>query len=570
MITHIFLENFKSFGEPTRAAVADLTVLAGANSSGKSSLIQMLLLMAQTLENPRPDAVLDLGGRFIQYAEFREAVYGRPSNPKAEFVAGFEFDAVENDLHDIRTYSMRNRRGNYVPKGVPFKKILNHYVVRFGIRINQRGLPVMKYCSYKKIIEGVGIYTCDVSKNKRSYRTNYEYEPIDKIQGDPKSILNALHETINTAGLDGEKSPPIRKRYLDKINKALNNFPKIQIDQLVRTVVDPYMGQSSNSEDFLNSVLSELQSLLLISPIAISTTVPPRFEHFLFSPSALSATKEEEFYIFNQFNEHFRIANSEIKRYLRSIEYIGPLRAKPERAYLSTGTPIEIGNSGENAVPILWVNQNEKVSNKTNIGESPNKVALGEAVNTWLAEFGIATSFHITKPKRVIYQAEMESIPGSKLMVTIADVGFGVSQLLPVIVAGLWSHEGSTLILEQPEIHLHPKLQAKLANFLICMAELGKRVIVETHSEYLINTLRLRIIEDTTGELQKRIGILFVRSDNSSSKNPQYRGSSIENLQVDEYGKIINWPPDFLPEVGELNETILRAMLDKSINRAGK
>jgi len=248
---------------------------------------------------------------------------------------------------------------------------------------------------------------------------------------------------------------------------------------------------------------------------------------------------------------------------LRSIQYIGPLRAKPERAYLSVGTPIEIGNAGEYAVPILWVNQNEKIRQKTKIGEEPVITSLAKATKEWLQEFGLSNSFHITKPNRVIYQAQLESNPGSNIMVTIADVGFGVSQLLPVIVAGLWAQVGSTLVLEQPEIHLHPRLQGKLADFLICMAELEKNIIVETHSEHLINMLRLRIIQDTSNEIKKKIGILFVRSQKQSKKIVKQQGSKIENLKVDDFGKIINWPADFFSETGDLNENILKARFEK-------
>lgn len=224
--------------------------------------------------------------------------------------------------------------------------------------------------------------------------------------------------------------------------------------------------------------------------------------------------------------------------------------------------------AGENAVPILWLNQNENIAYKTKIGSEQRTNKLGIGVKEWLDEFGIASAFHITKPKQVIYQAELESSPGSGVMVTIADVGFGVSQLLPVIVAGLRAPKGSTLILEQPEIHLHPRLQGKLADFLICLVELDKKIIVETHSEHLINMLRLRIIQDKSGKLKERIRILFVKrydqsTNNLLEKEDSSKGSYIESLQMDEYGQILNWPTDFFPESSDLNEEILKAMMEK-------
>ena len=84
--------------------------------------------------------------------------------------------------------------------------------------------------------------------------------------------------------------------------------------------------------------------------------------------------------------------------------------------------------------------------------------------------------------------------------VTLDAVGVGVSQLLPVLVLCLLSEPGGVILLEQPELHLHPALQQRLADFLIAVARSGRQLIVETHSEYIVSRLRRRIAEDTTEE----------------------------------------------------------------------
>ena len=93
----------------------------------------------------------------------------------------------------------------------------------------------------------------------------------------------------------------------------------------------------------------------------------------------------------------------------------------------------------------------------------------------------------VKSEKSIVYQI-LFRLRGndSKKAVTIADVGFGVSQLLPILVLGLRSDESAILMLEQPEIHLHPKSQANLADFLLTLIEQGKRVIVETHSDHFM------------------------------------------------------------------------------------
>jgi len=122
---------------------------------------------------------------------------------------------------------------------------------------------------------------------------------------------------------------------------------------------------------------------------------------------------------------------------------------------------------------------------------------------------------------------------------------------------GLRSAEQSILIFEQPEIHLHPRLQSNLADFLLNIALSGRRVIVETHSDYLINRLRRRIAEDESDRIRDKVSVLFVRPPLED------QGAVIEPLSVDSYGVIENWPPDFLPESGDEAEAIIRASLKK-------
>jgi len=158
----------------------------------------------------------------------------------------------------------------------------------------------------------------------------------------------------------------------------------------------------------------------------------------------------------------------------------------------------------------------------------------------------------------VISQLMLPLIGDDSQRVTIVDVGFGVSQLLPIIVAGLRANRGDTLIFEQPETHLHPKIQEALADFFILLHRLGKCVIVETHSDHLINGLRVRIAADQTDTLKDDVQIAFVRIPTTKGE-----GSLIEPLQFDEYGMIINWPPEFMSDGMKQMQEILRLGVEK-------
>jgi len=581
VIKQFFVEGFKAFAEPTYVNLDDLLILAGSNSSGKSTLVQALLLLSQTLENPRSDVTLDLGGKYIQFAEFREIVYGRPKTREASFIVGFNLEMEEPDylslgLFDLRKiqYAIHSRR-RIISDSTP--KVINNIKIRITFSADLYGTSIVSSANYEKSIQDLGKFKFEIERFGKKYKSNLEIIPASETSVLGQELLGKLEELVIRSSIEGKRTAiraPFRywAEIFSQYGFHLEDIPEIgrEVHSLFFDEKKGFIRVSEDDLGQLSEIINEIIRYTYQKGISLSLLQPIQFDHFLIpTTSRFPGMDFRSAKLLDLLSSMFRDALLEIRRYLRGIEYIGPLRAKPERAYLSTGTPVDIGNAGENAVPILWLNQNEPVMCKTRIGEEPNERKLVKAVQDWLQEFGIAYSFHITKPKRVIYQAELESSPGSKTMVTIADVGFGVSQLLPVIVAGLSTRAGSTLILEQPEIHLHPRLQGKLADFLICMVELGKKVIVETHSEHLINMLRLRIAQDKSGILQKRIGIIFVR--NWQQISPTQRraedldrhGSYNENLRVDEYGKIINWPSDFFPEATDLNEEILKAMMDK-------
>jgi len=125
----------------------------------------------------------------------------------------------------------------------------------------------------------------------------------------------------------------------------------------------------------------------------------------------------------------------------------------------------------------------------------------------------------------------------SHVTVPLTDVGFGVSQVLPVITLLLYVPEGSTVILEQPEIHLHPLAQAELADVIINTARnRNLQVIVESHSEHLLLRLQRRVAEASLSADDCKL--YFCRSADGESL--------LEPLALDEYGNIGNWPEHFM------------------------
>jgi predicted ATPase len=177
---------------------------------------------------------------------------------------------------------------------------------------------------------------------------------------------------------------------------------------------------------------------------------------------------------------------------------------------------------------------------------------------------GIEQQLKITK-RGVSYQANVSLHNQRRKYVPITDVGFGISQILPIVAVCLLSKPGDMVILEQPEIHLHPRAQAGLADLLLCTALCGKQVIVETHSDHLINRMRRRLAEygkeNNSNHQSDLVRIVFV-----SPPKKKGEGARVENALINKEGGISNWPPGFLVESATEARAILRA---QTANKTG-
>ena len=230
-----------------------------------------------------------------------------------------------------------------------------------------------------------------------------------------------------------------------------------------------------------------------------------------------------------------------LEEQLSHLNYLGPLRQKPNRLYRWSGEEVsDVGWSGEKTIDALLAGAQRRYNSKP----KERTRTLPETVAYWLTRLGVVESFSVEPigEGRDEYEVRVTVTKGGR-SVLLTDVGFGVSQVLPVIVESFYAEPGSTGIMEQPEIHLHPSVQAGLADLLIDAAlsrENGKerktQFIIESHSEYLLRRLLRRIAEgDRISSKDVRCYIV----DNSDS------GSVISPLQVDELGNVHNWPKNF-------------------------
>ena len=229
---------------------------------------------------------------------------------------------------------------------------------------------------------------------------------------------------------------------------------------------------------------------------------------------------------------------------LQQTLYLGPLRGYPERDYTWAGErPADVGERGEKAIAALLASRDDGAV--FGFGRGRPRRSLEEHVAWWLRELGIIHDFELRQiaKGRKLYEVRVKTTPESP-WVLITDVGFGVSQVLPVVVRCFYAPEGSTLILEQPEIHLHPRIQAGLADvFLDAIERRNVQILIESHSEHLLRRLQRRVAEERASE--DDIRLYFVE--------PEGGASHLVELDLDPYGNIRNWPQNFFgDELGDL------------------
>jgi predicted ATPase len=237
------------------------------------------------------------------------------------------------------------------------------------------------------------------------------------------------------------------------------------------------------------------------------------------------------------------------------IHYLNSFREPPARVYTTgqtTGTTLE--PDGSNFAEVLWRLGDEPVD-FVHPGIGEKHLPLDQMTAYVLREvLNLRQAVRVEEAASDILQIEVETLGSQPYTVTLADVGLGYNQILPVVVQGLLTPTGGLVIFEQPEIHLHPDVQAKLVTFLVGLARSGRRVLVETHSSHMIEYLCLEIVQDPTNWLADHAQALFVHAPDED-----HPGARIEPIEITPYGEILNWPPNFLPDIAALDAQIIQA-----------
>ncbi len=247
-----------------------------------------------------------------------------------------------------------------------------------------------------------------------------------------------------------------------------------------------------------------------------------------------------------------------LQRYFAdSMLHLGPLREDPRNLYptINPESPTDIGAKGERSIAVLR-SYGDRTIDAPKPGGAPRQVAttLVEAVHEWARWLGVLDNLDLSANSKFGTQVRVRIVADDEAPPSdLTNVGVGVSQLLPILVLCLAAPVNAAVLIEQPELHLHPAVQTRLATFFYHCVRAGRQVLLETHSEHIVNGLRVLVARGDM-DAEEELRIHYIERDEF--------GSSVVPITVERDGRIPMWPAGFFDESERVLSELVTARLD--------
>lgn len=504
------LRNIRTFTNSGAIRIAPITILVGQNSSGKSTFARFFPLLKQGAESRTREPILWLG-RSVDFGSAEEA----RSKFSQEKSLGFSFELQVSDdaLSGQRRYWYgANNTAPSSPVNIDIDYVLEEslpskYVYLFRFKSQEIGITI----DADGFISQLKINNTDRSdllgQNKLSVSWTGAIPTIDRAERELLPTRSAIAELLKfiKPNLDQRTKP-------DRVRRLADSILSLPIDKLRERAPTAYGGDAywkrvSSTWEENSPQIKQLKELVLS---------------------------------YQFFNDTLELIALYARLTFFKIQYITPIRARAERYYRLQGLAIEeIDSDGENVAMYL---HNLTPENKA-------------AFEVWMKEFfGVSIS---TRPSQGHVSLVLIDNDTKDHEYNLADTGFGYSQILPIMIQ-LWKvgieqkkttrtlqpvKTTTIFAIEQPELHLHPKLQAKLADVFISAIKAAKainvdlRLVVETHSEQIISRLGVNVARQNVKQSEINIA-LFEKETLSSPTN-------VREVEFNERGTIKSWPIGF-------------------------
>lgn len=539
MIHSLEIENFKAFGRRTRIPFAPITLIFGENSAGKSSILHALNLLKQTRESREAGALLlprtEKG--IVDLGSFQDLLYNhdlkRPLTFKIETSArfvpshlrgldskktGIELTFSRPSLEEevkltclsIFVGAQPQPLATFQPTDVPRDFFLRSVLPLLG---RERRIIRSRLRAIKCV---------DVSSHPDHWQSIYNEHAARRVE-----VLRTLKERWNSAS--EERALELHAASLEGTDLEEEDERK-KMRSLHQDSIQFYSREFTLSEfiarrrEFAIGTIVGIDGFMPLAQARFGITTLPEDSTFERRSSAAWDLRD--------FTLH---AARSLEYALDSLFPLGPFRRPPERWYIFTGTsPQDVGYQGD-LLPDLLFRRPDLVSN----------------TNEWLKRLGIGYSLKVcsvgSQVKDLFEVRLIDNRRKGGIEVSLSDVGFGISQLLPFVVQSL-AAEDQIISIEQPEVHIHPKLQAALGDLLAeaISSPRKNQFIIETHSEHLILRILRRIRESQAGQSQptlrpEDVCVLYVSNEDGGANVTE-----IPILPEGEFAK--EWPKGFFDE----------------------
>lgn len=514
MLKEYQIENFKAFADTVTIPIRPLTLIFGANSSGKSAVLQSLLMLKQSLNGTEP---LTPKGRFVDLGSFENLVHGHDTQNRFSFK--MTFDARSGIRNVVPSISQRLRDDtkklfeitdlDIMGLSVQFDGSKGPSLTVSGVELflGQEPKPIISYS--KGPLRGI-LFPEDLWD-----QTLHAILSQEKDEEEGARRARAFSEAFSGYLVRENRDHPFWNKYRDK-------FPEKADASHDYLRLKAFLPDSLNNNDWETIVFAgDLESHDDFKSIRSAD------DHSDFEATFLADTPrgDEDARNISVFT---LLAAKWVRSILGGITHIPPLRDYPKRYY----------TEGESA----------------NTDRLLKRAALSR-LNQWLAKLKINYELQIDpffsqsgNPVGLYGLLVKNRISG--VVTGIEDIGFGVSQVYPVVLESLHSKEAMILV-QQPELHLHPALQAELGDMFIesALGDSKNTFIIETHSEHILLRIMRRIRETSSGKLPERVSPLHPEDVMVLFVEPEGPRSVVHEMPMNEKGDLVKpWPGGFFEE----------------------
>ena len=548
MLTAIRIGNFKAFAEAQRIPIRPLTLVYGANSSGKSTVLHSMVLARHAQETGDLDVHrTNVGGDSVDLGGFRQYVHKREVNRRVEWAVDLDTSSFGNGLAELFA---------------PVKQVT--MILNLGIGLDDQGQPIPESMpeihNYELLADGKSLLRMSRRRDGKLQLDRLDHEhPVFREVIKAMVLLSTTTETIHPEDFEG-------------------------LDDAIASLVPLVVARSTR---FMPDGLAESESF--------TSGGQPR----LFTISR-SRRKEDlgaaiQSFLPRKIDEILKGVSQTITSELLRLRYLGPLRSYPPRHlafsqhqdanwYAGGGYAWDVVRRDANVRKLVneWLSAPERLQTpyelilRDLVGidqlESPLLEGLERLNEEGLdlrheidSEYTSGGTWPVIKDTEAEARKLRDRIRSSGIdklnelimidrrsntVVSHRDVGIGVSQVLPVLVVA-YASQNQIIAIEQPEIHLHPAIQADLGDLFIqsALGENKNRFLIETHSEHILLRAMRRIRETAAGKLPKSILPVHPQDVMVLFIEPKGSSSIVHEMPIDQKGNLVKpWPGGFFEE----------------------